>query len=425
MKKSINFILTFFIFFQSALISFADISQSDTQPKLTAEAGLLMDFDSKKVLYSKNAYEKHYPASTTKVMTALLTLENAKLTDVVTIKKDLGFVDGNGIALKVGESFTIEELLKFLLIHSANDVAVLLAQHIGGDVESFVDMMNAKVKELGGKNTHFNNPNGLPDDNHYSCAYDMALIAAKAMENEDFKKIVKTEKFKYDPTPQTPEMRYYRNTNRFLWSTKKIDYNGKKIPIKYNIVDGVKTGYTNAARNCLISSAKKNGIRFISVVLKAEGLNVYMDSRYLLDFGLNNFYSKKIISKNIILKEKSFLFSNNGKLKISSKEDFYAIRKKGEPDVSLESTKIILNKDLKLPLQKNEVVGKLEIFKDNEHIKTIDLIAKNSLISIFDDKNFISNAFKVFMILLGFIIIVTILILFIKISSKNKRSRRI
>ncbi|NLK90627.1 MAG: D-alanyl-D-alanine carboxypeptidase, partial [Clostridiales bacterium] len=184
-------------------------------PTIEAPNVILIDYETGKVLFDKNAHRQAYPASTTKVMTAVLTLENADLNDKVTIDYDL-YVDGSSMFLLKGESFTVGELLKALLIKSANDCAEALAIHISGSVEKFVEMMNKRAKELGALNTNFVNPHGLTDPNHVTTAYDLAMIAKHAMTFDTFREIVSTTMVSLDATEQTPEARIYRNTNKFL-----------------------------------------------------------------------------------------------------------------------------------------------------------------------------------------------------------------
>ena len=176
-----------------------NIVSAQNTPTITAPHGVLIDYETGNVLFSKNAHKQAYPASTTKVMTAILTLENANLNDRVTIDYDL-YVEGSSMFLLKGESFTVEELLKALLIKSANDCAEALAIHITGSVEKFVEMMNKRAKELGALNTNFVNPHGLADPNHVTTAYDLAMIAKHAMTFDTFREIVSTTMLNLDAT---------------------------------------------------------------------------------------------------------------------------------------------------------------------------------------------------------------------------------
>ena len=361
---------------------------SPIEPDISAEAAILIEIDSGEILYEKNANAPMYPASTTKIMTALLALEHLNLEDKITVPEDMGPADGSAMYLLPGEVFTVRELLDGLLVKSANDAAVLLARTISGDIQSFATLMNQRAKDIGCTNTSFVNPNGLHDPSHTISAHDMALIAREAMKNATFRELVSQVNVTLDETPQTPEKRYFRNTNRFLWSTSKIIYNNEYIPIKYEVVDGIKTGYTEEAGNCLVSSGKKNNIRVISVVFKASGYDVYRDSRLLLDYGFDNFEKKTLIKKDTVLGSQPINYSSQGSLEYGTKEDFVVPYLKSS--LPVYNTKIMLN-DLKLPISKGDIVGKLVISNDKS-TNELTLFALNNVESIFN-LNFIKQIF--------------------------------
>ena len=361
---------------------------SPIEPDISAEAAILIEIDSGEILYEKNANAPMYPASTTKIMTALLALEHLNLEDKITVPEDMGPADGSAMYLLPGEVFTVRELLDGLLVKSANDAAVLLARTISGDIQSFATLMNQRAKDIGCTNTSFVNPNGLHDPSHTISAHDMALIAREAMKNATFRELVSQVNVTLDETPQTPEKRYFRNTNRFLWSTSKIIYNNEYIPIKYEVVDGIKTGYTEEAGNCLVSSGEKNDIRVISVVFKASGYDVYRDSRLLLDYGFDNFEKKTLIKKDTVLGSQPINYSSQGSLEYGTKEDFVVPYLKSS--LPVYNTKIMLN-DLKLPISKGDIVGKLVISNDKS-TNELTLFALNNVESIFN-LNFIKQIF--------------------------------
>ena len=361
---------------------------SPIEPDISAEAAILIEIDSGEILYEKNANAPMYPASTTKIMTALLALEHLNLEDKITVPEDMGPADGSAMYLLPGEVFTVRELLDGLLVKSANDAAVLLARTISGDIQSFATLMNQRAKDIGCTNTSFANPNGLHDPSHTISAHDMALIAREAMKNATFRELVSQVNVTLDETPQTPEKRYFRNTNRFLWSTSKIIYNNEYIPIKYEVVDGIKTGYTGEAGNCLVSSGEKNDIRVISVVFKASGYDVYRDSRLLLDYGFDNFEKKTLIKKDTVLGSQPINYSSLGSLEYGTKEDFVIPYLKSS--LPVYNTKIMLN-DLKLPISKGDIVGKLVISNDKS-TNELTLFALNNVESIFN-LNFIKQIF--------------------------------
>ena len=278
MIKKIKYIvflsLTFLILSTYLTTSFA-ASTSDIT--IYSPSCVLMEANSGKILYEKNSNQVRYPASTTKIMTAILVLENCELTDVATVSRNAihsippDYVLCN---IKEGEELTIEQLLNVLLIPSANDAAVVLAEHISGSVSKFSDLMNEKAKEIGCKNTHFVNPNGIHNKNHVSTAYDLALIGRYAMKNDTFRRIVKKTQY------TLPATNKYSKTDRTFKTTNDLLIkNTSKSKSNYYYPDaiGVKTGYTGDAGNCLVASAKRDNMEVISVVLGAnftkEGLS--------------------------------------------------------------------------------------------------------------------------------------------------------
>ncbi len=422
MKKIISLLIAFSITITSFLAN-TNKSYADNEPNLTAQYAVLMDFETGKVLYNKNGSQKLYPASTTKAWTAYVVLKHiSDLSQVVEIK-DLPPISGSSMYLKNGESFTVRQLLDALLIHSSNDVAVVLANYVSGSIEEFAKLMNKEAQDIGAKDTHFNNPHGLPDDNHYTTAYDMALMAREAMNNEVFRDIVKTKSVSFPATQEYPYERYFVNTNKFLTSNDKVNYKGQEIPIKYDIVDGIKTGYTDAAGRCLLSSGIKNNMRLISAVFKTEGNDLYLDSRTLLDYGFDNFSSKTIINKDDYIGTEKILLSKQGKLVFEPKYSYKVVLPNGSKENNY-TQKTKLDK-LNLPIKKGDKVGKLEIYNDKKLEHSIDLIARNDVNSIFSfitENKIIMSIIKLLLILF---VLFIILIISIVINKKKRRKRSI
>lgn len=422
MKKIFSFILalliTFLPVFNTNNLSFADDNLA-----LTAEYAVLLDYETGQVLYNKNGYKKLYPASTTKAWTAYVVLKHVKDLNQVVYIKDLPDLEGSSMYLQEGESFTVKELLDALLVHSSNDAAFVLARYVGKTIDNFVNMMNTEAKAIGAKNTHFNNPHGLPDENHYTTAYDMALMAQKAFSNDIFKDIVKTKYIKYAPTKQYPYERYFENRNLFLTSNDKMNYKGEQVDVKYDVVDGIKTGHTDAAGRCLLSTGFKNNIRVISAVFKSTTDDLYRDSRTLLDYGFDNFYNKTIVNKNDFVKNKNIFLSKEKKLTYQPKTGYSIVLKNGTKSGDY-SVKTKLD-NIKLPIKKGDTVGTLNIYKDKKLEKTIDLVAKNDVTSIFSfitENKILYNILK--MLLFIFILIILILILFIIYKLKKRKRIR-
>ena len=247
-------------------------------PAINAMAAVVVEESTGRILYEKNALAKRSIASTTKIMTALVTLENANVEDVVVVSKRAASIGGSIAGLRQGDKYTLRELLYALLLTSANDAAIAIAEHVGGSVEGFAEMMNKRARTLGAVNSNFVTPHGLDRENQYSTAYDVALITIEAMKHPMFREIVST------ASSYIPGHNLY-NTNELLGS--------------YPGADGVKTGYTGKAGRCLVSTAERDGMRLISVVLGSPTRNARADaSRKLLDYGFENFSMYKLMNKD-------------------------------------------------------------------------------------------------------------------------------
>ena len=264
-------------------------------PKIESEAAVILEASTGAVLYSKSAYDAYAPASTTKLMTSLLAVEQCPLSDIVTCSRasveSIGR-DSSHIGLVAGESLDMENALYAILLASANEVSYAVAEHIGGTMENFVDMMNQKAASLGCVNTHFMNPHGLDHEEHYSCPYDLALIAREAIQHTTFRRVSGSYNHKIPETNKN-EHRWISNTHPFI--KKNVIYNG---------VFAGKTGHTSKAGNCLVTCAERDGMTLICAIMKAPGSTaVYNDTVTLLDYAFNNFTltpltASETISKN-------------------------------------------------------------------------------------------------------------------------------
>lgn len=252
------------------------------------DAAICFDANTGTVLYGKNIDKQEYPASITKIMTVLLALENGNLDDTVTFSENAVYSIEYGSAhlgLTEGEELTLEQCLYGIMLASANEISNAVAEHIGGSVENFANMMNEKAAQLGCVNTHFVNPNGLHDENHYTCAYDMALITQEAMKYDKFREIIHTQEYSYPETNLVKEKRYFANHHGMLMDESRA----------YDGFIGGKTGYTDEAWNTLVSTAERNGMLLISVVLHAPGQeSEYGDTKTVLDYGFDNFQEVQV-----------------------------------------------------------------------------------------------------------------------------------
>ncbi|MBO8138285.1 MAG: D-alanyl-D-alanine carboxypeptidase [Desulfotomaculum sp.] len=278
-------VFIFSIIFMAAALT---VNASAEEPKITADAAVLMDAETGQVMYAKNAEKRRSPASLTKVMTAVIALDLGDLNDVVTVsRRAQNIYIGSQIYLKEGEKIKLGELVKAALMYSANDSTVAIAEHVGFSHDHFLELMNKKALALGALNTNFINTNGYSVPNHYSTALDLARITRYALKNPTFARLVRTKEatVHWEDSDRTKNI---RNTNRLL----RNDYPG---------INGVKTGTTARAGNCLIASANRDGQQLIAVVLHSR--NRYRDAAELLDYGFNDFSEQIVVEKGQVLGE--------------------------------------------------------------------------------------------------------------------------
>ena len=375
-----------------------------------AKASLIIEENSGKVIHEDNSNVQNYPASVTKILTAILTLENCELTDTVTVSKTAisNIPSGYVIApLFVGEQMSVEDLLYALMLKSANDAAYVLAEHVGGSVEGFSEMMNKKAEELGCKNTHFVNPNGIHNSNHYTTAYDMYLIARYAMKNEEFVKIVSTYQHALSATNKySKNDRIMKNTNSFVNpSSRYYDEN----------VKGIKTGTTLQAGNCLITNISKNGFDVITVILGARtSESKFSETKKMMNYTFDNYEFTQIHKKGDVIKnievEKATKETKSLNLVIS--DDIKAINnikikaEEIEPEISL-------NDEIIAPISKGQELGTIKYTVDGLEYNA-KLLAENDVIK----KTYYVE------ILLGigvFIIIVSVVIIIKKRPRKREK----
>ena len=348
-------------------------------PSVLSESAVLIDANSGTILAQKNADKKMYPASLTKIMTAILAIEMGELTDVITVDDDTPFeIYGSHIALEEGEILTLKDLLHALMLPSANDAASTIAKHYGGSLDGFVKLMNQKAKDLGAFNTNFNNPHGLHDLNHYSTAADMALITQYAMKNETFKKIVATTKYEIQTTNKKDEPRYFTTLNKLLFNTgyNQILVDGVYISPYYEYATGAKTGYTPEAGNCLVATATKDGTELIAVTMKGISLEMYQDVHNLFNYGFKEYENAILINKDTYIKNVKITNGDSKEISIITENDLTALVEKD----SLGDIKSnVIMDDITLPIEKNAVVGKIEYTLNNEVIGVVNLISPISV----------------------------------------------
>lgn len=409
MKKLIKklFVSTLVIcnlFFQNSVIA-----KAEDIPEVYSEGAVLMDGSTGKILYSKNENTQYEPASTTKVMTALVVLDNVKdLKEKVTIGKKPPLVDGSAIGIQEGEVYTVEELMLGLLLESGNDCAEALAEYVGGSNEGFAKLMNEKAKKLGALNTTFKNPSGLHEDGHLTTAYDLALIMKEASNNEEFIRIARTESYKYINQPFSDGSE--------KWAINRNQLLNEYSPYFYANAFCGKNGYTPEANHSYTASATKDNTLLIGAFLNATDKdNFYSNIGPLFDYGFNNFETVQLIHKDDVLD--NITIDEETSIPLLASEDFYYTIKKGDvtPKYTIDYKKIDFSEK---SISKGEILFKGKINIDNITIGTIDLISgsdraytpKSSLKTIMSNLPNLSsilNEYKLY-IIISFIVILLI-----------------
>ena len=352
----------------------------DTVPKIGCKAAYVAEPSTGKIIYEKNAHEKLYPASTTKILTALVVMEKCQLTDKAKVSKKAislvpeGYSNANLVA---GEEIDIKTLLYALLIPSANEAANVLAEHVSGNVEAFAELCNNRAKELGCENLHFVNPNGIHNDDHYCTAYDLYLIAKECQKHEIFNEIVKTTSFTIPATSlYTKSDRTFKNTNYMILPNYKSYY--------YEYCTGIKTGTTTPAGECLVASSSHDNIDLISVVLgggtNSKGLSErFYDTKQLYEFTYKNYALKEIVNKeqtitNIKVKHAT---QETESLDIKTENNISTIIP-NDIDVKNIRQEVTLDEDISAPIEQNQVLGKVTFYADGLNYTT-NLIASHSV----------------------------------------------
>ena len=383
MKKILVFLLAAMILFQACFLTpvFADDYSPDEEesfigvintkdeietkpPVIDAAAAVVLDTLTGRVLYEKNAYSRRAMASTTKIMTAILAIENGNLRDTVTVSKRADSVGGSTVPLKQGQKLTLEEMLYGLMLRSGNDAAIAVAEHIGGSVEGFLEMMNKKAYLLGARNTHFESPHGLDSAGHYSTAYDMAVITRYALQNPVFSRIVGTKSMNIS-------IRGLNNTNEML--------------SLYPGADGVKTGYTGQAGRCLVTSATREKWRVISVVLGCGSRQQRaQSSKSILDYSFNNYVLRPVVLAGDTVAEIPVFKGNKAKVDAIAVDNITIPLKKGDTD--RVEVKSLYTPYVKPPVAAGENLGTLEVLVNGQVIAHSPLKALSDVRSkgIFD-----------------------------------------
>ena len=404
-KVNIFFFIIFFLSYST--ICYANLNDNETvdineiknettevskaisdEPELNARIGLILDRNSKTILYEKNGLKQVPMASTTKIMTAIVVLENGDLNDIVTVDKKAAGTGGSRLGLKTNDKITVHDLLYGLLLCSGNDAAVALAVHIGGSVEGFAEMMNKKAKELGCQNSHFITPHGLDQDGHYTTAYELACMADYALKIPKFKEIVSTKTYTVTINARGKNI---TNTNELLGSLDGVY--------------GVKTGFTNGANRCLVTACKRGNLDIITVVLGADTKKIRTsDSIKLIEYAYKNYQIinlEEIINKqfeNWKQLNEGRIYINKGKtnqmhIKLEEIQNkTMAVKNTQVDNITIEVNCLYY---FEAPVETNTTVGNVKVKLNNETIATLKIQNTDKI-----DKKGIKDYFMDFLTLL-------------------------
>lgn len=400
--------------------SFPNANKAKNEEPITlGTAACLIDAKTGHIVYGVDENEKNFPASTTKIMTGLLAMENLELDQDVTVDEDAAKAGGSQLYLNPGEVLSVEDLLYGMMLPSANDAAVALGKAMAPSIEEFAELMNKKAKSLGAVNTNFVNPNGLPDDNHYTTAYDLALIAKEAMKYEEFRKIVTTYEYTI-PKSNMSVKRLMHNRNRLLYNiNRKVEVYGETKSIKYDGVTGIKTGYTDKAKFCLVGSAKRGNTEFIAVTMKSEDMNGYQDVISMLDYGFNNYKTSVFIDENKSVDDVEIEGGEEKYGKAKVKEGLYITVPKDVTKSDITVKKKF--KEIKAPYKSGTKAGKLEAYYDGEKVGETEVILTEAMK---EGSKFSGILFKILLIPVGLVLLVLILRTINKMRRRARRRRR-
>lgn len=394
----------------SVLLSFSFVTDSvsialanDEPPPsgLTAQGLVLLDMQSGQILYEHNKDNRLYPASITKIMTAILALEHADLDDRVKTSKLAREQEGNRIYLEYDEVQTMENLLYGLMLNSGNDAAVAIAEHVGGSVEEFAEMMNAKAAELGARNTHFVTPSGLHEDDHYTTPYDMALITQYAMQKEKFREIVRTETYEWHGQVWESVL---VNLNSMLWN--------------YEGATGVKTGFTDQAQQTIVATAKRGDRELMAVLMGVQNrMTIRLEATALLDYGFNETTLHRLASYGDVLLDHTV---DGVRVQGVLQQDVYYTSPhdvKPAVEIKVEPTQ------LTLPFLKGAKVGIVSFIAPNgEILAQADLITKQDALPMTKEPAESFWSIPVPWVVIGSVVLLGLALLLLRRRRRNRRS---
>jgi len=392
LKFITTFLLTILIMVSVAPPSFAEVTSSK-EPQIRGEGAYLIDVLSGQTLFMKNPNKPLEPASTTKIMTGLLAIERGNLTDIVTASSSMinnKLVYGTQIYLVPGDKMPLKDLLYALLLNSANDAAVAIGEHVGGNLPNFVNLMNQRALEIGANQTQFRNPSGLTETGHVTTAHDLALIARVAYQNPKFAEYVRTKSQTISRSkPDIPSLMY--NQNKLLWRDATVD--------------GIKTGYTAAAQNCLVASVTKDGRQFIGVILKSPGREIYTDMQAMFEFGFTQFKDSIFKPSGSII---STIMVSNEPVNLILDRPIYMTQKIDDQNSVLNLRVLPTSNHALTSVEEGQVVAQVEIMDGSTLVGTLPLKSTRTILPPTLKSRVLQNYLPWFE---GFILIAVLLLL--------------
>lgn len=384
-------------------------------PDTGAHAVLLADLETGNILYAKNPDEKVYPASTTKLMTALLAMESCDLSEKVVGTANASWgLDGQSTRIYIadGEEFTLAQLMDAMLIVSANDAANTIAEHISGSIDAFVEKMNARAKELGATNTHFMNPSGMHHDDHYTTIRDLALIAREVQKYPEIMSIVGKSYYEISPTNKFPETRLGRASNHLI--------NPASGSLYYPYATGLKTGYTEKAKFCLVATAEKDGMKLLSVLTGCEAReDGSLGAKALFEYGFENFEQRVLYKAGDVVTSLPIRRAEVDEIPLVAATEISLLTLRGEADPDVE---IVTEKRAVAPVDAGTKLGTLTLQNSAEAARTFDLVAKET---------YVLGTWSKFWRTIGkilsswiFYVVLIVVVVFLKIRSENIKRRR-
>ncbi|MCC8160029.1 MAG: D-alanyl-D-alanine carboxypeptidase [Oscillospiraceae bacterium] len=396
-----------------------------TPPTISyAQSAMLLDMSSGRILYSKNPDDRVYPASTTKIMTGILALELGNMSDTVTATydalKDITLEDSH-MGILIGEELTMEQLVNGMLVYSANDAANVIAIQIAGSMDAFVQLMNEKAQELGMTGTNFVNACGTHDDNHYTTARDLSILAQYAMQNEQFREIVKKPIYNIPATNKYSSERILVNTNLFLGTSRSTYY-------YYPPAIGIKTGHTSEAGYCLVSAASYNDTELLAVVMNCANADTkeqaysYIDSKSLFEFGFDNYLHQILATVgDIIYDSKVYEAKDDMRVAVTVENDVSALIANKEGSIDEVEKTIDMPEQISAPITKGDVLGTVTYTYKGNQIGTANLVATNDV-----ERNNLLHVFHLILKVLTspFFFIPAILLIILILFSRHQKKKR-